>query len=215
MKRSFDPAVLEMMDRPQPVSHELERDLERLRQLNRWFGSYRLVSTFIRRWITPGAKMRVEKKKNVWEVHLSIYASTSVCAPIFAVLTIKRGRSPEPEARSATRIFAPGVIQRRMKVETRRWLPNQRLSCRSRSRSRSNSWRNRLRPIHHFQNGRVEAALHQIKGRAVHTNRPGTIEVNRPYPETYARTPATPRSLRRSRCVPRIRVGKSCWFRKP
>src|SRR5262249_35557961 len=59
MKRSFDPAVLEMMDRPQPVSPELERDLERLRQLNRWFGSYRLVSLFMRRWIMPGAYMRV------------------------------------------------------------------------------------------------------------------------------------------------------------
>jgi 2-polyprenyl-3-methyl-5-hydroxy-6-metoxy-1,4-benzoquinol methylase len=59
MKRSFDPAVLEMMDRPQPVSPELERDLERLRQLNRWFGSHHLVSTFMRRWILPGARMRV------------------------------------------------------------------------------------------------------------------------------------------------------------
>src|SRR4029450_11288108 len=59
MKRSFDPAVLEMMDRPQPVSTELERDLERLRQLNRWFGSHRLVSMFMRRWIMPGAQMRV------------------------------------------------------------------------------------------------------------------------------------------------------------
>ena len=59
MKRSFDPAVLEMMDRPQPVSPELERDLERLRQLNRWFGSHRLVSTFIRRWIMPGPQIRV------------------------------------------------------------------------------------------------------------------------------------------------------------
>jgi hypothetical protein len=58
MKRSFDPAVLEMMDRPQPVSLELERDLQRLRQLNRWFGSYRLVSTFTRRWVLPGAQMR-------------------------------------------------------------------------------------------------------------------------------------------------------------
>jgi 2-polyprenyl-3-methyl-5-hydroxy-6-metoxy-1,4-benzoquinol methylase len=48
-----------MMDRPQPVSIELERDLERLRQLNRWFGSYGLISTFIRRWIIPGAKLRV------------------------------------------------------------------------------------------------------------------------------------------------------------
>jgi len=59
MKRSFDPDVLEMMDRPQPVSQDLERDLERLRQLNRWFGSYRLVSTFMRRWVMPGAQMRV------------------------------------------------------------------------------------------------------------------------------------------------------------
>ena len=60
MKRSFDPAVLEMMDRPQPVSPELERDLERIRQLNRWFGSYRLVLHFINRWIKPGAaRMRI------------------------------------------------------------------------------------------------------------------------------------------------------------
>jgi 2-polyprenyl-3-methyl-5-hydroxy-6-metoxy-1,4-benzoquinol methylase len=59
MKRSFDPAVLEMMDRPQPVSAELERDLQRLRQLNRWFGSYRLVLSFMRRWIKPGARARV------------------------------------------------------------------------------------------------------------------------------------------------------------
>ena len=59
MKRSFDPAILEMMDRPQPVSAELERDLERLRQLNRWFGSYRLISFFMRRWMMPGAQMRI------------------------------------------------------------------------------------------------------------------------------------------------------------
>jgi 2-polyprenyl-3-methyl-5-hydroxy-6-metoxy-1,4-benzoquinol methylase len=59
MKRSFDPAVLEMMDRPQPVSTELERDLKRIRQLNRWFGSYRLISHFVRRWIKPGDNMRI------------------------------------------------------------------------------------------------------------------------------------------------------------
>jgi 2-polyprenyl-3-methyl-5-hydroxy-6-metoxy-1,4-benzoquinol methylase len=59
MKRSFDPAVLEMMDRPQPVSAELERDLERIRQLNRWFGSYRLILGFMRRWIKPSARIRV------------------------------------------------------------------------------------------------------------------------------------------------------------
>jgi 2-polyprenyl-3-methyl-5-hydroxy-6-metoxy-1,4-benzoquinol methylase len=58
MKRSFDPAVLEMMDREQPVSIELERDLERIRQLNRWFGSHRLVLGFIRNWIKPTDKLR-------------------------------------------------------------------------------------------------------------------------------------------------------------
>src|SRR5436190_7020306 len=59
MKRSFDPAVLEMMDRPQPVSAELERDLERLRQLNRWFGSHRVVLNFMRRWIKPHTRTRI------------------------------------------------------------------------------------------------------------------------------------------------------------
>ncbi|MBO0694684.1 MAG: methyltransferase domain-containing protein [Verrucomicrobia bacterium] len=59
MKRRFDPAVLEMMDRNQPVSAELELDLERIRQLNRWFGSYRLVLGFIRGWIRPADKLRV------------------------------------------------------------------------------------------------------------------------------------------------------------
>jgi 2-polyprenyl-3-methyl-5-hydroxy-6-metoxy-1,4-benzoquinol methylase len=54
MKRNFDPAVMEIMDRPQPVSSELERDLESLRQLNRYFGSYSLILKFIRRWIKPG-----------------------------------------------------------------------------------------------------------------------------------------------------------------
>jgi 2-polyprenyl-3-methyl-5-hydroxy-6-metoxy-1,4-benzoquinol methylase len=59
VKRTFDPAVLEMMDRRQPASAELERDLERLRQLNRWFGSYRLILSFVRRWIKPGARARI------------------------------------------------------------------------------------------------------------------------------------------------------------
>ena len=59
MKRRFDPTVLEMMDRPQSISPELERDLERIRQLNRWFGSYRLVLSFVRRWIQPGVRMRI------------------------------------------------------------------------------------------------------------------------------------------------------------
>jgi len=59
MKRSFDPATLEMMDRPQPVSAELERDLHNLEQLNRYFGSHRLVLEFIRRWIKPGDRRSI------------------------------------------------------------------------------------------------------------------------------------------------------------
>ena len=54
MKRQFDPAEPELMDRPQPVSAELERDLRNLRQLNRYFGSYAVVLKFMRRWIKRG-----------------------------------------------------------------------------------------------------------------------------------------------------------------
>ena len=47
------------MDRPQPVSAELEVDLLNLRKLNRYFGSYRLIEHFLRRWIKPGSRMRI------------------------------------------------------------------------------------------------------------------------------------------------------------
>jgi SAM-dependent methyltransferase len=47
-----------MMDRPQPVSAELLTDLQNLQQLNRYFGSYRLVRYFLRRWFRPGSSVR-------------------------------------------------------------------------------------------------------------------------------------------------------------
>jgi 2-polyprenyl-3-methyl-5-hydroxy-6-metoxy-1,4-benzoquinol methylase len=59
MKRQFDPAEPEMMDRPQPVSRELEDDLKNIRALNRYFGSYRLIEYFLRRWIKPGDRLRI------------------------------------------------------------------------------------------------------------------------------------------------------------
>ena len=59
MKRCFDPAELERMDQPQPISAELERDLRNLRQLNRWLGSYALIRHFLRRWIRPGDSLRM------------------------------------------------------------------------------------------------------------------------------------------------------------
>jgi len=47
------------MDRPQPVTPELTSDLRNLRELNRYFGSYRLVEYFLRRWLTPGSRLRI------------------------------------------------------------------------------------------------------------------------------------------------------------
>jgi len=59
LKRRFDPAEPEWMDCPQPVSEELMADLRNLRALNRFFGSYRLVRYFLRRWLQPNDKVRV------------------------------------------------------------------------------------------------------------------------------------------------------------
>jgi 2-polyprenyl-3-methyl-5-hydroxy-6-metoxy-1,4-benzoquinol methylase len=59
MKRKFDPAVPELMDRPQPVSKELADDLRNLRQLNRFFGSHALVRRFLRRWIKTGDRLHI------------------------------------------------------------------------------------------------------------------------------------------------------------
>jgi len=59
VKRRFDPAEPELMDRPQPVSAELERDLRNLCQLNRFFGSHRLIRKFLERWIKPGVQLRI------------------------------------------------------------------------------------------------------------------------------------------------------------
>jgi len=59
MKRQFDPAKPELMDRPQPVSSELENDLRNIRRLNRFFGSHCLVRNFLRCWIEPGDHVRI------------------------------------------------------------------------------------------------------------------------------------------------------------
>jgi 2-polyprenyl-3-methyl-5-hydroxy-6-metoxy-1,4-benzoquinol methylase len=59
VKRRFDPAEPELMDRPQPVTPELASDLRNLRQLNRYFGSHRLIEHFLERWLLPQTQMRV------------------------------------------------------------------------------------------------------------------------------------------------------------
>ncbi len=57
--REFDPAQPELMDRPQPVSRELEIDLANLVGINRHFGSHRLIQGFLRRWFRPGEQYRI------------------------------------------------------------------------------------------------------------------------------------------------------------
>ncbi len=57
--REFDPAQPELMDRPQPVTPELEVDLANLVGINRHFGSHRLIRGFLRRWFRPGESYRV------------------------------------------------------------------------------------------------------------------------------------------------------------
>ncbi len=47
------------MDRPQPVTLELEADLRNLASLNRWFGSHRLVRKFLAHWLEPQRSYRV------------------------------------------------------------------------------------------------------------------------------------------------------------
>ncbi len=59
MKRAFDPHEPELMDRPQPVTPELEADLRNLVSLNRWFGSHRLLRKFLEVWLARGHRYRV------------------------------------------------------------------------------------------------------------------------------------------------------------
>lgn len=59
MKRVFDKDDAELMDRPQPVSVDLKKDLENLASLNRHFGSHRLVRRFLGAWLKPGRVYRV------------------------------------------------------------------------------------------------------------------------------------------------------------
>lgn len=59
MKRAFDPNLPELMDQPQPVSAELERDLANLVSLNRYFGGHRLLRRFLGAWLQRDHVYRV------------------------------------------------------------------------------------------------------------------------------------------------------------
>jgi ubiquinone/menaquinone biosynthesis C-methylase UbiE len=57
--RQFASGEPELMDRPDASPAELEQALTNLQVLNRWFGSYRIVDRFARRWIKRGDRLRV------------------------------------------------------------------------------------------------------------------------------------------------------------
>ncbi len=59
MKRQFEEAEPELMDRADAAPAELESALGSLRGLNRYFGSYRVVEHFLRRWMKRGDRLRV------------------------------------------------------------------------------------------------------------------------------------------------------------
>jgi len=59
MRRRFDPEDPELMDRPQPVSPALRRDLENLRGLNRWFGAWRIVQRELGGVLRQGGQVRI------------------------------------------------------------------------------------------------------------------------------------------------------------
>jgi len=59
MKRVFDPSELEFIDREQPVSPAFENELRHLEEINRYFGSHRLIRKFLSAWLNPGRCYRV------------------------------------------------------------------------------------------------------------------------------------------------------------
>ena len=54
MRRIFDEAEPELLDRAQPVNAGLETSLESLSKLNRYFGGHHLIRTFLQRWFVAG-----------------------------------------------------------------------------------------------------------------------------------------------------------------
>ncbi len=58
--RRFSPDVTELMDRPQPVSGELRRDLHNLERINRLFGGHAMVRRFLPTWFSEGGQGTLE-----------------------------------------------------------------------------------------------------------------------------------------------------------
>lgn len=59
MKREFSTEEPELMDLPQPVTPELEKDLRNLAAMNQRFGSHWMMRRFLSAWFAPGRRYRV------------------------------------------------------------------------------------------------------------------------------------------------------------
>ncbi len=57
-QRDFDPLVPELMDVAGEADAALVSDLDSLRQLNRWFGSHRLILHYLKRLVPQGSSQR-------------------------------------------------------------------------------------------------------------------------------------------------------------
>jgi 2-polyprenyl-3-methyl-5-hydroxy-6-metoxy-1,4-benzoquinol methylase len=57
--RDYDPALSEMMDRPQPVTPLLEQDLRNLEMMNRLFGGHAILKKIVEPWMRSDSRIEI------------------------------------------------------------------------------------------------------------------------------------------------------------
>ncbi|MDQ6764801.1 MAG: methyltransferase domain-containing protein [Verrucomicrobiota bacterium] len=100
-RRQFEAGEPELMDRPDASPAELEAALRSLRGLNKYFGSYRIVSHFLGRWMKRGDRLRVldlatgsaDIPRLVAEHARRVAATVKILAIDFQPSTIRTARS--------------------------------------------------------------------------------------------------------------------------
>jgi 2-polyprenyl-3-methyl-5-hydroxy-6-metoxy-1,4-benzoquinol methylase len=96
MSRHYDPAVRELMDEPQPVTAELERDLDNLTTLNRVFGSHALVLDFLRPRLNA-ARPDLHPRLGAWRI-LDLATASGDIPRIIAAWAARKGIAVEIDA---------------------------------------------------------------------------------------------------------------------
>ena len=103
--RQFEAAEPELMDRPDADATELAAALRSLHRLNRYFGSHRLISKFIRRWIRRGDRLKIadlatgsaDIPRLVVEHARRVGAETQIIAVDYQPATVKLARRASAE----------------------------------------------------------------------------------------------------------------------